>query len=76
MLRCARLNSEEVKKFCTDFYELEVSRDTIVTISPDNSHTKYNVTLQAEKFGAELLEASFNDGLLRQCGWSEKFTLI
>ena len=69
----ATLTMEEVKKFCADFYELESARTTKVEITPDDKHINFRVVLMTEDICADLLDASFHDGLLSHWGWHKKF---
>jgi len=69
----ATLSMEEVRKFCADFYELESARTTKVEISPDDRHTNFHVVLVSEEICADLLDASFRDGLLSHWDWHKKF---
>lgn len=67
------LTITETKKFFDLFFELEVSRMTIIHQRPIENGTKIEIFLSPFEVATELLEASFKDGLLCSDGWSEKF---
>lgn len=69
----ATLPVEQVQKFMNDFKALESSVGTEVEINTNGGAAMQTVTLKPNSVNADLLEASFKDGLLRTWGWSRKF---
>ena len=65
---------EEVGKFCADFFKLELTEMTDVEI--DYRRFGFRVRLvPSEGIGVELLQASFENGPLRNNDWHEKFKI-
>lgn len=81
------LNSVELAKFLSDFFELIISQVTEVQIKPCGPAegqpkyiVYYQITIttvedQTRTFG-QLLHRTFKDGLMNHWGWDKKFTLL
>ena len=68
------LTTEEVRIFIPHFYALDNAKTTNVEIKPDRTQERYLVILKPESIVEDLLDASFNDGMLNHWGWSKKFS--
>ena len=72
----ALLTIEELKKFNSEFFELELGKITRVITEPDGKG-KFRIKLEpTTKDNAKFLRASFTDGLMAKYGWNEKFKKI
>ena len=73
----AKLNDEEVGKFCGNFFGLDTARDTkIEIVHLDAERGKFQVTLTPNEGMAESLDNLFEFGLLSDqggYGWNKKF---
>lgn len=81
------LNSVELAKFLSDFFELTISQVTELQIKPSEPaegqpayivYRQITITTvedQTRIYG-QLLHRTFKDGLMKHWGWDKKFTLL
>jgi hypothetical protein len=63
------LEIAKAKKFCAVFFELEITRRTQITVTPDQNHLDFVVTIVPEDEGVyDLLKSSLRNGLLQEFG--------
>ncbi|MCX6763604.1 MAG: hypothetical protein NTZ97_02630 [Candidatus Moranbacteria bacterium] len=71
MILVGILHREEVQQFMDRFYESENCRTTGVSVVPTDDHKMFTITLSCIETFADLLKASFKDGLMKD--WNKKF---
>lgn len=76
------LNSDERREFLKDFYELEVSRVSRVTIRPVSPlptrpvHVEITLSIKSGSTLSQFLHATFTNGMMHHWGWDKKFRRI
>lgn len=72
----ALLKLDELIRFLKQFNRLESAKKTKISISSLAECDDFTVVLITTGVGEVLLRASFEDGLLYDWGWREKFTRL
>jgi hypothetical protein len=72
----ALLKLDELIRFLKQFNGLESAKKTKISISSLAECDDFTVVLITTGVGEVLLRASFEDGLLHDWGWREKFTRL
>lgn len=60
------MKEEKLKQFLSIFYEIEISKVCVITISPINTKkgVKYKIKLEFNHTFEDLVKASFKDGIM------------
>ena len=75
LTKAATLTLIEVQTFTKLFFEMDVSMYVKTTLTPIAGTCSFIVTIKAtEEYVADLLRATFSDGLLGHREWDKKFS--